>query len=87
MVAAIWLVRKLDSNKQETINGITTVFINDDNADSEAVVLADTEAALVAAGHDIPTGYFDSADLALAAGQMDADGDLVASGCRVEVIA
>ncbi len=87
MAAAIWLVRKLPSNKRDTIDGIDTVWINDDDVDSEATVLTDTIAALVAAGHQIPAGYFDTADLALGAGQLDTDLDLVIGSNRREVIA
>jgi hypothetical protein len=87
VAAAIWIVRKSTNNRADTIDGIETVIINNDNLDNEATTLADTEAALQAAGYDIPTGYFDSADLALSAGQLDADGDLVAVGKRIEIIA
>lgn len=86
MAAAIWIVR---ANKppHTLVNGIDVVFGNFDDADSEAVVLADCEAAIVASGVDLPVGYFVSADLALAAGQLDADEDLVYASDRIEVIA
>lgn len=85
MVAAVWIVRKLVNNKQDIIDGIETVVVNNDDGDSEAVTLAAVEAALVALGHPVPSGYFDSADLALT--DMSTDMDLIAAGKRVESIA
>ena len=87
MVAAIWIVRKDPDDKVAGINGIETGVINDDDADSGATVLADTEAAVIAAGHPIGSGYFSSADLALGSGQLDTDEDMILCGKRVEVIA
>ncbi len=88
MAAAIWIVRKLVSNKVDIVDGIETVMINDDDLDSEATVLADTHAAVIVAGHQIPpSGYFDTAVLALAAGQLDTDEDMIMMGKRLEVIA
>lgn len=87
MAAAIWIVRKSTTNKAETIDGIETVIINNDSLDNEATTIAGAEAALQAAGYDIPDGYFDTAALALAAGQLDTDQDLVAMGERIEIIA
>lgn len=85
MAAAIWIVRHLPDPTRAVINGIETVFVNEDDADPEATVLAATLATLVAAGHPLGTGYFDSAVLALTA--MSTDEDLVASGKRIELIA
>lgn len=87
MAAAIWIVRRATNNKTEIIDGIETVIINNDSLDNEATTIAGAEAALVAAGYDIPTGYFDTAALALGAGQLDTDQDLVAMGKRIEIIA
>lgn len=87
MAAAIWIVR---ANKppHTLIDGIDVVFINDDNLDSEATVLADTHAAVIAAGHAIPAaGYFSAAALALGVGELDTDLDMVIAKERVEVIA
>ncbi len=86
MAAAIWTVRKLVSNKIDIVDGIETVMINDDDGDTEAVVLADTHAAVIAAGHQIPpAGYFDTADLTLT--DMSTDEDMLMMGKRLEVIA
>lgn len=88
MVATVFIVRKAVADKETIIDGITTVVINSDSVDSEATVLTATEAALVAAGHPIPTGYFNSADQWNAAGQIDTDEDLLIFGPdREEVIA
>lgn len=74
MAAAIWYVRKTNAEKPEAtiINGVVGCFINDDDATPAATVRA---AAATALG--LPSGYFDSAVLALAAGGPDADGDVV----------
>lgn len=86
MAAAVWTVRKLPSNKIDIVNGIETVIVNNDDGDSEATVLADTHAAVIAAGYPIPpSGYFDSADLTLT--DMSTDEDMLIMGKRVEVIA
>jgi len=88
MVATVFIVRKIPSDKETIINGITTVIVNEDSLDSEATVLAATEAALVAAGHPIPTGYFNSADQWNVAGQIDTDEDKLIFGPeRQEIIA
>jgi len=88
MAAAIWIVRKLTSDKQLIIDGIETVFVNQDDADTEATVLSDLHTAIIAAGHDIPAaGYFNTADLALSATNLDTDEDMVLCGKREEVLA
>ena len=87
MAAAIWIVRRSTDNRTDVIDGIETVVINNDDLDNEATTIAGAEAALQAAGYAIPDGYFDSADLALAAGQLDTDQDLIAMGERLEIIA
>jgi len=87
MAATIWIVRKLTNNKEQVIDGIETVIINNDNLDNEATTLAGAVAAVQAAGHDIPADYFDSADQWNSAGQLDTDQDLIACGGRIEVIA
>jgi len=87
MVATVFIVRKDVADKETIIDGITTVVINSDSADTEAAVLTATEAALVAAGHAIPTGYFNTADQWNAAGQIDTDDDMLIFGPnRKEVI-
>lgn len=87
MAAALWIVRRSTDNKTDVIDGIETVIINNDDLDNEATTIAGAEAALVAAGYPIPTGYFDSAALWNAAGQLDTDQDLIAMGGRLEIIA
>lgn len=87
MAAALWIVRKLVSNKTDIIDGIEVVVINSDDLDSEATVLTGAEVALVAAGHAIPTGYFDVAVLGLAATQLDTDQDLIAMGPSINILA
>jgi len=87
MVAAIWLVRKNPDPTRPVINGIETVVCNADDGGDEATTIAEVVAVLVAEGHPLTAAYFDSADLALASGQLDTDEDLVACGERIEVIA
>ena len=88
MVATVFIVRKAVSDKETLIDGITTVIINSDDTDTEAAVLTAAEAALVTAGHPIPTGYFNTADQWDAAGQIDTDDDMLIFGPgREEVIA
>lgn len=88
MVATVFIVRKDVSDRETIINGITTVVMNADDAETEADVLTATEAALVAVGHPIPAGYFNSADQWDASGQIDTDEDLLIFGPnREEVIA
>ena len=87
MVAAIWYVRKTTSEEPNVtlINGIHSAIINADDAGSEATTLAEAEPAL-----GLPSGYFDSAVLALGAGNLDADEDCVAfrqGRSPIEVIA
>lgn len=80
MVAAIWIVRKLTTDKKDVFNGIETVVFNNDSVDTEAVTLAAAATLL-----SLPTGYFDTAVLALT--DMSTDQDLVACGERLEIIA
>lgn len=87
MVAAIFIVRRLTSNKTDMINNIDTVVVNNDDADIEALVITNTIATLVAAGHQIPAGYFDTAEEALSAGNLDTEFDLIMGSNRREVIA
>ena len=87
MAATLWIVRRLDSNTSPVVDGVTTVIINDDDTTLEADVLTATVAAVQAGGIAVPDGYFDTADIWSAAGQLDADGDLIAFDQRAEVIA
>lgn len=76
MAAAIWLVRK--TGNAPVVDGIVAAIVNADDLGSEATTLAEAHATCIAGGHAIPaSGYFTSADLALAAGQLDTDEDAV----------
>ena len=91
MAATVWIVRRdaLDTN-EKIIDGITSAIINrDDLADNEASVLAAADAALAAAGVQIPSdGYFTSAAQWNDAGQIDAGDDAIFFGQeRLEAIA
>ena len=73
MAAAAWILRKTDD--KPVIDGIVYAAVNADNADAEAVVIAEAVATAIAAGHPLPAGYFNEADLFLAAGQFDTNED------------
>lgn len=77
MAAAIWYVRKTNSETPSTtlIDGIHSAITNADDGDSEATVIAEVETTM-----GLPAGYFDSAVLALGVGNLDADQDAVAFG-------
>jgi len=63
MAEALFLVTRSDAEqRQGTIDGINAVLINSDNAGTTAETIADAVAQCVAAGHPLPTGYFDSID-------------------------
>ena len=88
MAAAIWLVRK--DSQDPVVDGIVAAVINADDLGNEATTLAEAHAKCIAGGHGIPaSGYFTSANLALAVGQLDTDEDAVffADRARTEVIA
>lgn len=42
------------------VDGIHAVLINSDDGGTNATIIAEAEAQVVAAGHDIPSGYFDT---------------------------
>lgn len=87
MAATVWIVRKAVDDKETIIDGITSVIINLDDAEVEADVLTTTEGVVLAAGHPIPLGYFNSADIWSASGQIDTDEDMLVFGpAREEVI-
>jgi hypothetical protein len=88
MAAAIWLVRT-GAGQKNLVQGITRAVINSDDANTEADVIADATAVAQGLGLPINGTYFDSADLILAAGQMDADQDAILFGGdgAIEVIA
>lgn len=85
MPAAIWIVRKTVTGKPTTpiINGIEMAIINADDAGNAATTIAEAEAALQGAGVPIPSGYFNTAALALASGQLDTDEDVIAVGAEI----
>ncbi len=87
MVAAIFIVRRLVSNKTDVIDSIDTVVVNNDDADIESLVISNTIATLVANGHPLPAGYFDTAEEALSAGNLDTEFDLIMGSNRREIIA
>lgn len=86
MAATLWIVRKADDDNFPVVDGITTVIVNDDDAETEANVLTATEALAVAAGIDLPSGYFSTAAIWSASGQLDADGDAIFFDERLEAI-
>lgn len=62
MAASMVLITKSNPEQPEKrlINGIHAVVINTDDAGSDAVMIAEAEAVLVANGHPVPSGYFDT---------------------------
>lgn len=62
MAAALYLVNKSGSQapSDRLINGIHAMIVNADDAGSSAVTIAEAVATAVAAGHPLPTGYFDT---------------------------
>ena len=87
MAATVWIVRKANDDKFPLVDGITSCIINkDDTTVNEAQAITAAEAAAVAAGIAIPTGYFSTAAQWGAAGQIDADGDALFFDERVEAI-
>lgn len=86
MAATVWIVRKASTSKSPVINGLTTMILNNDNLDNEATTLADAQSAAEAAGYDLPPNYFDTAAQWDAVGQIDADGDAILFGDRLEAI-
>lgn len=90
MAATVWIVRRDAADKSDMmIEEISTCIINkDDTTVNEAQAIAAAEAAAVAAGIPLPSGYFTSAAQWDASGQIDADDDALFLGqVRVEAIA
>lgn len=87
MAATVWIVRA-NQHPNTLVNGIDTVIINKDDTTVNAAQAIDAaEAALVAAGYEVPSNYFDSAAQWNATGQIDADDDALFFANRVEAIA
>ena len=90
MVATVWIVRRDSLDKPDkVVDDLTSCIINkDDTTVNEAQAIAAAEAAAIAAGYKIPSGYFTSADQWDDTGQIDADDDAIFFGqTRVEAIA
>lgn len=77
MAEAVWLVTKTVEPGDTLVDGITSVVINNDDADTAAQTITDAEALVVALGHPVPSSYFDSAVIIsdLASGPIATDGD------------
>lgn len=77
MAATIWYVQKTTADIPATKlrNDVAGCFVNDDDLETEANVIAAAETAL-----GLPAGYFDSAVIWSAAGGLDTDGDVVTFG-------
>lgn len=88
MAATVWIVRKATDDKSPIIDDVTACIINkDDTTVNEAQAIAAAEAAAVAAGIDLPSGYFSTAAQWGAAGQIDTDADAIFFTNQVEAIA
>jgi len=62
MAEAYYLVSVADpeSPHRDLIDGIHTVLGNYDDGSTDAEIIADATAKVIAAGHDIPSNYFDT---------------------------
>jgi len=62
MAEALYLVTKANAQHggETIINGIHAVLINSDDGGTDAQIIAEAEAQVVAGGHPIPSGYFDT---------------------------
>lgn len=65
MAAAIYLVSKAqaESPEQTLIDGIHAMIVNADDGGTSATTIAEAIATAVAAGHPLPSGYFDTVEL------------------------
>ncbi len=93
MAAAIYLVTRAGAESPETmiINDLWAMIINADDGDADAVKIAEAVATAVAAGHPLPTGYFDTVQKlgVETGGIMDTDEDaiILLRRSKTEVIA
>tara|TARA_R110000803_G_scaffold28011_7_gene65094 strand:- start:2419 stop:2676 length:258 start_codon:yes stop_codon:yes gene_type:complete len=71
MAVGAWLCTKTDNGP--IIDGIVNCVINADDAGTEANTLADADASLIAAGHPVQAGYFNTAVIFLTAYPTDLD--------------
>ena len=62
MAAAIYLLTRGSAYQPEKliINDIHAMIVNADDGDNDAAKIAEGVATAVAAGHPLPTGYFDT---------------------------
>lgn len=67
MAEAIYLVQKNAGPGQHVVNGLFAALINADNGGTDAVIMAAADAQAVAAGHAIPSPYFDVAPVLITA--------------------
>jgi hypothetical protein len=76
MAENIYLVYRAESSGESFINGITSVVINADDGGTAADTIADAIAQCVAAGHPLPSNYFDTVvDLNTTTGALADDTD------------
>lgn len=82
MALQVYLISKAHGAGNKYVNGVSRVLVNNDDGDADAVKIANAEAAVVAAGMPIPSGYFDSVELIgpPTAGIMTTEGDIVIFG-------
>lgn len=62
MAAALYLVSVAGAQDPCTnlVNGVHALIINADNGHTSAEIIAEAEVVVKAAGHAIPSGYFDT---------------------------
>jgi hypothetical protein len=84
MAETLFLVWKAEAPGVSHVNDISSVLINCDDADTDAVVIANAVAQCVAGGHAVPDDYFsDVLDLGdLTTGALKDDNDAYVFGGR-----
>jgi hypothetical protein len=93
MAEALFLVRRTSQGVNDDRNRVREVVINEDDAQTDAQIIAATVAALNAAqpvssgGSDVyPAGYFDTVVALTTAVTLGADGDFLAYPPRVAAV-
>lgn len=86
MAEALYLVTVAapEAPQRDILDGIHAVLINKDDAQTDAQIIASAEAKVIAMGHNIPAGYFDTVQAIgdLTSGPLPADTDAMLIGPR-----
>lgn len=60
MAEALYLVERTTAVDGNDVDGIRSVLINNDDGDSDALIITAAESAVNTAGGALPAGYFDT---------------------------